>query len=145
MNGAGSLTCLSVRLSVCLFVCPHVGLSATTFPQYSSHRVIMEISGFITIDKGDGGALFFQGHPSNFKVTRAKILSLILSWRLVFKVTRPVAAIKSLRFVLFAYQIWMAQSKFHNYRLHRGGTFFAQNMEQYVELNKPGFWWSFLP
>ena len=38
-----------------------------------------------------------QGHPSNFTVTRAEKLTIWIQ----FEITRPVAAIKSLRFALF--------------------------------------------
>ena len=48
---------------------------------------------------------YFSGHPSNFKVTRAK------NWRFesnLSKITRPVAAIKSLRFALLLIGRWSA-------------------------------------
>ena len=41
--------------------------------------------------------IVLQGHPSNFTVTRVKKLTI---WN-QFEITRPVAAIKSLRFALF--------------------------------------------
>ena len=44
--------------------------------------------------------IVFQGHPSNFKVTRYKI-SPILTQKWAFPDYRPVAAFKSLRFALF--------------------------------------------
>ena len=43
--------------------------------------------------------IVFQGHPSNFKVTRYKI-SPILTQKWTFPDYRPVAAFKSLRFAL---------------------------------------------
>ena len=41
--------------------------------------------------------IVLQGHPSNFTVTRAEKLTIWIQ----FEITRPVAAIKSLRFALF--------------------------------------------
>ena len=41
--------------------------------------------------------IVFRGHPSNFKVTRAEKSAILIQ----FEITRPVAAIKSLRFALF--------------------------------------------
>ena len=48
---------------------------------------------------------YFRGYPSNFKVTRAKIRWFESN---LSKITRPVAAIKSLRFALgfFSNQVW---------------------------------------
>ena len=42
--------------------------------------------------------IIFRGHPSNFKVTRTKNRRFESN---LIKITRPVAAIKSLRFALF--------------------------------------------
>ena len=41
--------------------------------------------------------IVFRGHPSNFTVTQAEKLTIWIQ----FEITRPVAAIKSLRFALF--------------------------------------------
>ena len=49
------------------------------------------------------------GHPSNFKVTQAEKSTIWIQ----FEITRPVAAIKSLRFALFSWDqaaLWMVQS-----------------------------------
>ena len=47
--------------------------------------------------------IVLQGHPSNFTVTRSEKLTIWIQ----FEITRPVAAIKSLRFALFKYhQYW---------------------------------------
>ena len=48
--------------------------------------------------------IVFQGHPSNFKVTRYKT-SPILTQIGHFMDCRPVAAFKSLRFALFSYHL----------------------------------------
>ena len=48
--------------------------------------------------------IIFQSHPSNFKVTRAE-KSMIESN--LSKITRPVAAIKSLRFALLSVSNYM--------------------------------------
>ena len=44
--------------------------------------------------------IVFRGHPSNFKVTRAEKWAIWIQFKLS-KITRRVAAIKSLRFALF--------------------------------------------
>ena len=46
--------------------------------------------------------IVFPDHPSNFTVTRAEKLMIWMQ----FQITRPVAAIKSLRFVLFHIISW---------------------------------------
>ena len=45
--------------------------------------------------------IVFGGHPSNFKVTRAEKWTIWIQ----FEITRPVAAIKSLRFALLVIQM----------------------------------------
>ena len=47
--------------------------------------------------------IVFRGHPSNFTVTRAEKSTIWIQ----FKITRPVAAIKSLRFALFIVNTFM--------------------------------------
>ena len=58
----------SVRLSVCLSVCPSVRLSVTPFWLCSHHRIIMKFSGVITSDRSDVHAKG-QGQRSKVKVT----------------------------------------------------------------------------
>ena len=58
----------SVRLSVCLSVCPSVRLSVTPFWLCSHHRIIMKFSGVITSDRSDVHAKV-QGQRSKVKVT----------------------------------------------------------------------------
>ena len=58
----------------------------------------------------EGGAqkrchILFQGHSSNFKVKKPKNYN--LASILAFKITRPVTAIKSLRFALFSNKFQM--------------------------------------
>ena len=53
--------------------------------------------------------IVFWGHPSNFNVTQAEKSTIWIQ----FEITRPVAAIKSLRFALFNCDqaaLWMVQS-----------------------------------
>ena len=59
--------------------------------------------------------IVFQGHPSNFKVTRAENRRFESS---LSRITRPVAAIKSLRFALFMN------------RLRRGAKLFLKVIHQ---------------
>ena len=63
-----------------------VGPSVTPFWQCFCHRIILKISGVITIGRSDVHAkgqvqkrcpIVFQGHPSNFKVTRLKKSSIL--------------------------------------------------------------------
>ena len=63
--------------------------------------ILTQIERFRTIGRSqlsNPSDLLVRGHPSNFKVTRAKNRLLESNFS---KITRPVAAIKSLRFALF--------------------------------------------
>ena len=51
--------------------------------------------------------IVFQGHPSNFKVTRDKTTDFDPNW--AFPDYRPVAAFKSLRFALFIWTLYWIQ------------------------------------
>ena len=51
--------------------------------------------------------IVFPGHPSNFTVTRAEKLTIWIQ----FEITRPVAAIKSLRFALLLTYLKMLSTK----------------------------------
>ena len=54
--------------------------------------------------------IVFQGHPSNFKVTRENITDFDPNW--AFPDYRPVAAFKSLRFALFSYNQTVISSQY---------------------------------
>ena len=50
----------------------------------------------------------FRGHPYNFKVTQAEKLTIWIQ----FEITRPVAAIKFLRFALFIQILTLLSTNF---------------------------------
>ena len=88
---------------------------------------------------------YFSGHPSNFKVTRAKNRRFESN---LIKITRPVAAIKSLRFVLYTttsvYSFRRFQS-LHRYDLSRSHTVIFsllrdKTTEDAIKTTKDAWW-----